>query len=258
MKNYSAILTIIIGVSMSLYACKNEHKPILVFEDDCTRDPWENWFLDGQEATVNTSDEGMLFEAGPDHGNDTSHAVLWTKPSFEGDIKIQYEYTRTDTTTRCVNILYFHAIGKGAGIFKEDIYEWRDYRNVPSMKKYFLNMKAYHISYAAFDARKYSGDMDYIRLRQYDPQLNKLGGTEILPDAFKTGLFKPFTTYLITVELRKGKISMTIANVNNEADQLKMNWDVSNNEPLTGGRIGLRHMYTRNAIYKNFKVWQLE
>jgi hypothetical protein len=24
------------------------------------------------------------------------------------------------------------------------------------------------------------------------------------------------------------------------------------------GRIGLRHMYTRNARYKNFKVWKLK
>ena len=32
--------------------------------------------------------------------------------------------------------------------------------------------------------------------------------------------------------------------------------DLSNVEPITEGRVGLRHMYTRSAIYKNFKIYK--
>ncbi|MFY0605103.1 MAG: DUF1961 family protein [Cyclobacteriaceae bacterium] len=248
----------IISIGILLAQCDgNTEQANLVFEDSCTGDPWEGWFLDGLKAQVSTSEEGMLFEAGPDHGSDSSHAVLWTKKTFEGDIRIAFDYTRTDTTTRCVNILYFHASGKGDSEFRTDIYEWRDQRRVPSMRKYFLNMSAYHISFAAFDANKYSGDNDYIRLRQYDPSLNKLGGTEILPDAFKTGLFKPFVTYHMEVLLSQGTINMSVVNQADANDKLEMKWDVSEKDPLKSGRIGLRHMYTRKAIYKNFTVWQL-
>ena len=31
-------------------------------------------------------------------------------------------------------------------------------------------------------------------------------------------------------------------------------WDTSHLPPVKEGRIGLRHMYTRSAIYKDFKV----
>jgi len=64
---------------------------------------------------------GMELLAGTEHGNDTCHTVLWTKPSFKGNICIEYDYTRTDTVTRCVNILYFHATGNGEPDYPADI-----------------------------------------------------------------------------------------------------------------------------------------
>lgn len=32
-------------------------------------------------------------------------------------------------------------------------------------------------------------------------------------------------------------------------------WDTSHLPPLKEGRVGLRHMYSRSAIYKNFKIF---
>lgn len=34
-------------------------------------------------------------------------------------------------------------------------------------------------------------------------------------------------------------------------------WDTSQLLPLKEGRIGLRHMYTRSALYKDFKVYEM-
>lgn len=232
-------------------------KSKLLFEDACTQN-WQNqWILDGDRSKVINSTEGMELVAGPEHGNDTCHTVLWTKQSFEGNLLIEYDYTRTDTTTRCVNILYFLATGKG-GDYPEDISIWNDKRRVPSMRTYFNNMNTYHISYAAFSAKEYSGDKDYIRLRRYDPNKTGLNGTNVEGDVFKTGLFKPNNTYHIQVIKYGSQIEMHIKHKEYAGHQLVCRWDVSGVEECKEGRIGLRHMYTRSARYKNFKVWSLE
>lgn len=113
---------------------------------------------------------------------------------------MSYEYTRTDTVTRGVNILYFLATGKGTDDFPEDISLWNHKREVPKMKVYFNHMNTYHISYSAFDAKKFSGENDYIRLRKYNPTQLGLENTDIGSDYFNTGLFKTNIVYKISVE----------------------------------------------------------
>jgi hypothetical protein len=76
------------------------------FHDPCTADWQAQWFPDGQRATVKNTPRGMELTAGPEFKNDAHHMVLWTKRAFAGDLKIDYEYTRLDAETRCVNILY--------------------------------------------------------------------------------------------------------------------------------------------------------
>lgn len=233
-------------------------KTKLLFEDTGTQDWNEKWMLDGQQAKVINTKRGMELIAGSDHGNDSSHMVLWTKQSFQGDISIEYDYTRTDTTTRCVNILYFLATGKGGTDHPKDIALWNDKRKVASMRTYFNNMHTYHISYAAFAAREYSGNNDYIRLRRYNPDKKGLANTDVPGDHFRTGLFKPGITYHIQVVKYKDQIEMHIQNTQNATESLSLNWNVSEFSNCESGRIGLRHMYTRNARYKNIKVWALD
>ncbi|MEL7121295.1 MAG: DUF1961 family protein [Bacteroidota bacterium] len=226
-------------------------KKDLLFEDKGTKNWTQKWFLDGEEARVDNVPLGMYLAAGPKPGNDTSHTVLWTQQRFEGNILIEYDYTRVDTVSRYVNILYFHATGKGGKEYPEDISLWNDKRKVPTMSIYFRNMNAYHISYAV------GGANDYIRLRRYQPDLKKLRGSDILPDNFNTGLFKPFFTYHIRVIRLGNQIEMQIQNKSDASDQLICRWDASKVEACNEGRIGLRHMYTRSAIYKDFKVWRI-
>ena len=76
--------------------------------------------------------------------------VLWTKESFSGDIKIEYDYIKTDDESRCVNILYIQATGDEEGVYEKDISKWGKLREIPAMKTYFENMNTFHISYSAF------------------------------------------------------------------------------------------------------------
>ena len=106
----------------------------LVLEDNCTDDWTNNWMLDGKIATVENTTQGMHFAGGPEAGNDAHHAVLWTKESFSGNIKIEYDYIRTDSAKKYVTILYIQATGDEEDNFTKDIMEWKEYRNVPSMR----------------------------------------------------------------------------------------------------------------------------
>ena len=85
----------------------------LKFSDPCNKNWQNNWFLDGEIAKVEYNKYGMDLIAGPINRNNAHHSVLWTKQSFEGDIKIEYDYTRTDSTKVNVNILFIQATGNG-------------------------------------------------------------------------------------------------------------------------------------------------
>lgn len=67
----------------------------VAFADPCTGDWRHHWFLDGEVGTVTTGPEGMTLSAGPEFKNDAHHMVLWTRQSFEGNLKIEYE-SQTD------------------------------------------------------------------------------------------------------------------------------------------------------------------
>jgi hypothetical protein len=225
----------------------------LKFSDACT-DHWQNeWFLDGELATITHSDKGMNFSAGPVNRNDAHHAVLWTKKSFDGEIKIEYNYTRTDSQIVNVNILYIQATGIGKDSFDVDISKWNDFRKIPTMSKYYNYMKTLHISYAAFKMENDDPEDDYIRVRQY-PVTEEVTFKDmaIAPDYFNTGLFLHGVTYKISVIKTKSKLFMTV-----EGNDMvkKYSWILNKPESITEGRIGLRHMFTRSANYSDFKIY---
>lgn len=225
----------------------------LEFSDLCTENWQENWFLDGEIARVEHGKYGMDLIAGPMNRNNAHHSVLWTKQSFEGDVKIEYEYTRTDTAVVNVNILFIQATGIGTGIFDKDISKWNDYRKIPTMSKYYNNMKTIHISLAAFPMVNEDPENDYLRVRRY-PMTDKITfkDMEVEPSFFKTGLFLTGVTYKMTWIKSGNKLYLAVSG-NNEIK--KYTWDLSKFDPIVEGRIGLRHMFTRSASYKNFNVW---
>ncbi len=232
------------------FDCLNESDEWkLAFADECTDDWTKKWFWDGLLATVENTQEGMHFSAGPEAKNDAHHAVLWAKESFQGDIKIEYDYTRTDSAIRYVTILYIQATGDQEGDFMADIAEWNQFREVPSMRKYFENVNLLHISYAAFGNE---GDgLHYIRARRYPkPQDKGFDITRIAPSYDYKGFVKTGQRYPTI----KSEDKLFFRLESTDGEEL-FTWDLSTVEPITEGRIGLRHMYSRSAIYKDFKVY---
>ncbi len=230
---------------------KNNEDWELKFEDICTGDWTQNWTLDGLVAKVENTEKGMHFSAGPEFKNDAHHAVLWTKHSFEGDVKIEYDYIRTDSETSCVNILYIQATGKGEAPYTEDIYTWRKLREIPAMRTYYENMNALHISYAAFVNT--ADTSYYVRARRYPkPEQDSFDVTKISPSYDNQGYFKTGESYHISI-IKTG--TQLFFKMEGKDNSKLFSWDLSETEPVSGGRIGLRHMYTRSAIYKNFKIY---
>lgn len=233
-------------------ALNNSPKWNLVLDDKCTNDWTDHWILDGEIATVENTPNGMHFSAGPEAWDDAHHAVLWTKESYAGNIKIEYDYTRTDTANKFVTILYIQATGdEEEEKFTKDIMEWKAYRDVPAMRKYFNNMNLLHISYAAFgnDGK----GLYYVRSRRYPKPKDKGFNTiRIEPSYDNKGFVKTGQTYHITA-IKSG--TMLYFKMESEDGEELFTWDCSNFAPITEGRIGLRHMYTRSAIYQNFKVY---
>lgn len=221
-----------------------------VFSDTGTGDWRKQWFLDGEVGSVKTGPEGMELTAGPEFRNDAHHMVLWTKESFEGDLKIEYEYTRLDNETRCVTILYIQATGSGVAPYVKDITKWNELRRVPAMRTYYDNMNTYHISYAALSN---TGEHrpSYIRARRYMPNKNGLKDTELEPDYTPVGLFAPGVPHKITAMKKDRDIFLRIEN----PDQVYYCHFTNPKLPtITEGRIGLRHMFTRSARYKNLRI----
>lgn len=224
-----------------------------VFFDDCTGDWHEKWFLDGEIASVENFPDGMHLAAGPQFKNDAHHMVLWTKDSFEGDLKIDFDYTRRDFETRCVNILYIEATGSGKGPYAKDITKWNELRKVPAMNMYFDHMNLYHISFAAFPNNE--DDTSYIRGRRYMPETGGgLKGTNFKPDYYPEGLFEPGVPHHVTV-IKKGQTMLM--RIENEDQTFYCNMSNPDLPPVTEGRVGLRLMFTRSALFKNFRISQL-
>ena len=219
-----------------------------VLEDEGTGDWHAHWFLDGRNASISHSPSGMDFHAGPTFGNDADHAVLWTHEEFEGDMRIEYEFTRLDNAHRCVNILYLQATGSGDEPYATDITKWNHLREVPAMREYFGHMHTYHVSYAAF------GNTDevtpgYIRARRY--MANELDGTEISPDYDPGDFFATGVPHRLTC-IKSG--DHIYFRVKNEQRELLCHWHNTEFPSIVRGRIGLRQMFTRASRYRDIRI----
>ncbi len=115
------------------------------------------------------------------------------------------------------------------------------------MRMYYDHMHTYHISYAAAPGT----EEEYIRARRYIPEMNGLKGTNLKPDYFPKGLFDSGVPHKITVIKNDRHIFMRIENPEKVYYCHMTNPDLP---IVTEGHIGLRHMFTRSARYRNFRI----
>lgn len=225
-----------------------------VFSDPCTGDWRDNWVLDGVHATVSNTLEGMVINAGPEDRNNAHHAVLWTRRSFRGDIRIEYDYTRLDSSKAdAVNIIYIQARGSGDEGYPEDIHLWGDKRTEPLMKHYFDNMDTYHISYATDGVEPSQESTRYVRARRYLPREGRgLQGTALQPDYVGLDLFETGVKYHVTIIKIGQQLWFRAEGENGKSGEF---WfDGTPLPPVDEGYVGLRQMFTRSALYSNFTV----
>jgi len=224
----------------------------LSFEDSGTSGRWEEkWFLDGQTASIHYTNDGIDFKAGSVINDNASHAVLWTRKVFSGDVKIEYDFTRKDTTTNdAVVILYILAEGIDEPPYSKDIYSWKDLRVIPFMHIYWWGMNSIHVSYAS----RSIGKDPYIRARRYPVRSGSISfqQTEVPPSFNSDELFKPNVCYHLTF-IKSGN-SLTFM-VNGDGQTKTFSWETDRFASLQIGRIGLRQMWGRNSLYKNVKVY---
>jgi hypothetical protein len=225
----------------------------VVFSDPGIGDWQDRWFVEGLKATVEYGQDGMVFTSGPVPKEQASHAVLWTKQSFAGDIRIEYDYTRLDTMTdvTSVNILYIQATGLGTDESPTDILLSTNQREVPWMKSYFLNMNALHVSYATTGPKR----AHYVAARRYPAadQASFMNGTMIQPVYEDIDLFGAGETYHITALKEGSRLTFT---AEREGKSHTFEWDTSGYPPVSEGRIGFRHMWARSSRYENFRISQ--
>ena len=224
-----------------------------LFFDSC-RDDWtQRWTLDGINASVKNTPEGMIFSSGPKPNDNAHHAVLWTKASFVGDLRIEYDYTRLDSSkANSVNIVYIQAQGDGSEGFDRDISLWADKRREPAMKLYYNHMNTYHISYATSGVDPSPEAHNYVRARRYMPDSGRgLDGTDLTPDYMDVNLFDLNVTYHFTI-IKSG--SELFFRVQGGGAARLFYFDGTAFPPITEGRIGLRQMASRSSRYANFTI----
>lgn len=255
-------IVLVAGASWMLVAfAGTAGEPRVLFEDPMTGDWQENWFLDGKEATLRNDADGLFFAGGTIakwHDRvkyHAHHAVLWTKQEFAGDIRISYEVTRNDKDGGGATLLYIQAQGIGTPPYVKDIHEWSNLREVPKMSEYFLYMDLLSISFR-----------EDLRLRRY-PWKDKDGNS--YPE---NGLVEPKLDYpqmapgdssFVVVEKRNPRLTLRMYGPDRDKPEVNHTWDMTKasegRDPrwIQEGRIGIRHMATRQLVYKNFKVEQL-
>jgi len=215
-----------------------------VFFDPCTGDWKKNWFLDGDDAVVSADKDGMTIDA------TGGYAVLWTNRSFEGDVRIGYDFKRLDSHNKGVNILYIQAIGDGEDGHHEDITKWSQERADAAMSDYYNNMHTYHISYAAYG---WTDGKEYVRGRRYLPLAGRgLEGTELAGSYEETGLFdQPGRWIHVTVIKTPRDL---LVRFEHPEKTLVCHFRNEDKPPIERGRIGLRLMPGRKSLIKSFRV----
>lgn len=252
--SYTSIFLLLFSVSQKPLFGQPGSK--ILFEDSM-RDNWQdNWFLDGEKAIVIHNCDGLFFSGGsvtksedPENYH-AHHAVLWTKQVFEGDLRITYEMTRIDSSNYGTTLLYIQAQGIGTEPYVKDITKWSKLREIPAMNLYFENMDLISLSFR-----------ENLRCKRYpwkDSNGEWYPNRGLIEPMVDYPLILPGKTYRVEVEKRVSSVTLRLYDATTNDLQLNFTWDITkvpeDLDPIQKGRIGLRHMSTRQFIYRNFKV----
>lgn len=232
----------------------------VLFQDPMNEDWQANWFLDGKKAALEHREGGLYFAGGTVTKSDdpkeyhAHHAVLWTKQPFDGDIRISFEYKPVDPDIYGNVLIYIQAQGLGVGPYAKDIHAWRELREIPAMDKYFNHMSLLSISLR-----------NELRCKRYpwnDVEKNISFAPLIEPMHDWPGMRRN-QWYRIEIDKRLRSLTFRYYDLDSGEPLAECTWDTSKNPEqqrprfVEAGRIGLRHMSTKQSIYRDFKVSRL-
>ena len=95
-----------------------------------------------------------------------------------------------------------------------------------------------------------------------DPEGNPYDGTLLEPMADYAGI-QPGKSYLVEVEKKNPRFTLRLYDAGDRTLLKQCTWDTSETSEeqlprfIEKGRIGLRHMSTKQFIYRNFRVEKL-
>jgi hypothetical protein len=239
----------------------------ILFEDSMKANWERNWFLDGKLGFLKHWNGGLYLAAGPltkwgerafgveePTEYNAHHIVLWTRQSYEDDIRVSYRFV-TQPNSEGTQLLYIQAQGVGTPPHVPDIHAWRQLREIPGMDQYYNHMDLISLSLR-----------DEIRCRRYPWQ-----DSEGVPYG-KRGLFEPMvghpglaegTPYALQVEKRKASLRLIIRDLAKDEETVDHTWDLSKTEetrrPLhvEAGRIRIRLMGGAKILLRDFKIERL-
>jgi hypothetical protein len=237
---------------------------LALFEDPMTASWEQNWFVDGENAVLEHTGDGLRFHT-PSSGVsredkntyrdkfDAQHAVLWTRQEFEGDLRITYEWQPIHTDW--ANLIYLQAQGIGTGPYEKDIHTWRDLRRVSSMDLYFNTMTLLSLSLRGeIRCKRYPwNDIDR-DLSYEDTLVEPMADHPGLPDGH---------TYQMLIEKRYTSCRLVITDTGSGSTIIDFTWDLSHPSPerktpfFSKGRIGFRQMGGNDVIFRNLTVSRL-
>lgn len=224
-----------------------EKEPWIVLLEDSGKDDWNSrWFFDGKASSVTNTPSGMELLSGAESLGDAGHCVLWTKESFRGDLRVEYDFTRLDSSEKGVDIIYLQASGSGEHPFAEDILEWAGLRKIPAMNLYFDHMHTYSVSYAVG-----MPGSEYVRLRRYLPNQRGLEGTEVPPAFGRTDLFGMGILHRMTFIKHGQEIFLRVRVGEREGFYY---WKNDLLPPVESGRVGLRQMAGKKGLYASVRI----
>jgi hypothetical protein len=256
------ILTLSITRNSVSAETQQQPKEAILFQDKLKQDWRKNWFLDGENATLEHRDGGLAFITTASkltkHEDraafDAEHAVLWTRQEFEGDIRIRYTFTKLPGCS-WQKLIYVQAQGIGKGPYAEDIHAWRESRKVAVMSDYFQYMNLVSLSLR-----------DQIRCKRY-PTTNMEGEAhecEFKPRAEikEMAIGREFD---VIVEKRKESIMLRITDAETGVHAVDHTWDLTDEKVIKNmdksyvekGRIGIRLMGGHKILMRDFTVERL-
>lgn len=226
----------------------------LAFSDNGTGRWSDDWVLFGnpERISVTNGPDGMTFRAGDGTDANADHAILWSKRSFSGDLRVEWDYTVLDRYSSTIppngycSALMLYSSGAGTFGLPTELLAWpQQARQADTSGRYFHERtRGLQLNYA------FVGDPRGNRFRiRANP--GYLLGTE----SDETDFFRPGASYHVAVEKTGAVVGVKVAELSSGrefsttfADPLLQNY--------SSGRIGLRNMNRRESRYAKVRVYE--